>query len=280
MKFVCYLEKIIYCIFFILNFAMDDNEIIFITLIFILIYHFGLYDFLEIDMIYSFRYRKKYFSPVNNENKIGKTINIKRKNDKIVLGIFLLFISVSIILTLNGCLNKKLIMLGVCLLLFLNNVFKYDICLIKELLYSSQINCCMDCHINGWDNLLIFSVLGCMILLKDVCLLNKIVVFLIIFLSIIHFILWELNLNYRPERYFPYSNTKLTCANCKKPFCTGTKYYKFKNSEKYKVKNSTSTKDLNIILKLREEHYVFLSLLFAVFCLTVTFFLLGKEFFF
>ena len=199
-----------------------------VTLATILGYHFFAYfKFPELNGIYGYRYKKRFFRPVSDGVEINKK-EIGREKDIIVVVIFLLYITIALVCSKYNLIDEHIIMTGLCILLALNSYFKYKSCWIRKLIFRNRINCCMDCHINGWDNLLIFAVLGCLYFKAGISNINKILISIILLLSVIHYVRWEYNLRYKSERYFPVTNQTLSCKNCpKNKTCNGELQHKF-----------------------------------------------------
>lgn len=145
------------------------------------------------------------------------------------------------------------------------------------MLYKKEINCCMDCHINGWDNVLIFSVLGCLYFFKEIFLFNKVLVGVILISSFIQFILWEWNLSFNIERYFPSTNANLNCDKCqKKESCNGNERFLFKNNG---IKIKVNTYQKVPWYKQLEEYYVWIGIITSLIILFLTIYIVGIEYF-
>ena len=177
---------------------------------------------IEAFCIYGRRYKEKDYCSIDTADEILE-ITVDRRNDLWIIAIWLLYMSIMALLKVfNISLPWSLFWAGIFALLFLNNIFKYEFCIIRWLVYRKQINCCNDCHINGWDDFLIFSVLLFMpLMIKTMPWYNVLLVFVINVLSLIHLINWEVGLYETPERYLPKTNDNLRCKNCKKGNCNG-----------------------------------------------------------
>lgn len=205
------------------------NNILTAALLFILFYHFifsRIYP--PLDLIYTKRMFRPFFTPVKGWKK-GEKDQGDRKGALIVLIIYILYISIAAAFTyLDLFVTWNLLMAWTFFLMGLNNIFIYKICLVR-LLAMKKTNCCMDCRINGWDDMLIFSVLPLLFAAyQPLNIVNTVLILVIMAFSLIHLFLWEVGLIRNPERFFPGTNAQLCCKNCLKTKCIGKVKGKFR----------------------------------------------------
>ena len=257
------------------------NKLLTVTLILILIYHFVICRLeTPVNTIFSNRMFKRYYKKANYK-RTYRLKKIDRKGDSIVLTIYFLYVfAIAICVYFNWLVAWNSLMFGVLFLLGLNNVFKYKVCLIKHWIYKDT-NCCLDCHINGWDDILIFSALPFIILVyKSLSWINCALIIAISVGAIVNLILWEGGLYFFPERYFPETNAQLRCEHCNKKICVGRKKYKYE-SKHMKAQGIIRPKWRKRTVKdLIRDHYVAFTLILNSILLVVIFFLTGKEYFF
>lgn len=253
-----------------------ENTYTTVSLVGIIFYHFFLSNKIEAFCIHGRRYKEKDYCSINTTDKILE-IMVDRRNDLWVIAIWLLYMSIMALLKVfDISLPWSLFLAGIFALLFLNNIFKYEFCIIRWIVYRKQINCCNDCHINGWDDFLIFSVLLFMpLMIKTMPWYNVLLVVVINILSLIHLISWEIGLYETPERYLPKTNDNLRCKNCKKGNCNGQERGKF--NEKYsKGKYIGQRKEIKQSF---ERHYIIIGIIRAVIILLGLYFASGKTYF-
>lgn len=254
------------------------NIIISTILLLIFIHHFIVCRLpTPFNTIHCNRMFKRYFNPVKGKNKkIRRKKNINWKGDSVVLTIYFLYIlTVAICSHLNWLISWNILLFGILFLLGLNNIFKYKICLIKLLAYKNT-NCCADCHINGWDDILIFSILPFLVVVcKPLCLFNYILIGIITLSSVVNLILWEGGQYLYPERFSPETNQSLSCENCKKEKCVGKKGHRFDN-----LNFDASSGAMQTILSAYRDHYVATILALNVLLFIFILLLIGKGIFF
>lgn len=257
------------------------NKLLTITLILIFVYHFVISRMkTPVNTIYSNRMFKRYYKKVNY-NTTYRPAKVKRKGDNIVLTIYFMYVfAVAICAHFHWLVTWNSLMFGVLFLLGLNNIFKYKVCLIKLWVYKDT-NCCLDCHINGWDDMLIFSILPFMILTySPLSWINWALIVVISASAVVNLILWEGGLYFFPERYFPETNAQLRCENCNKKLCVGREKHKYE-SEHMKTQGSTGpgwrSRSVGALFR---DHYVAFTLVLNGLLLATIFFLTGKKYFF
>lgn len=185
-----------------------------------------------LDLIYTKRMFRRFYTPavLEKEELLPPPALQKgdRKGTMIVLAIYFIYIFTAAAITyFTDIVTWNLLTAWIFFLMGLNNIFIYKICLMR-LLAMRNTNCCMDCRINGWDDMLIFSVLPLLFAAGEP--LNQVntgLIVLILAASVLHLILWEAGLVLFPERFFPWTNARLRCQSCKKRPCVGTVKGKF-----------------------------------------------------
>lgn len=280
--FLYNIELFIYILLFIAYFLLSffDNSTMgmnfsyTVALSIVIIYHFIISNiFPRLNTIHTDRIFKKNYKEGEAEEELSE---INREGDVWVIRIFILYLFGIYIGCKYHVIQWNWILAGMFLLLAFNNIFKYKKCLIKLLVYNNKINCCMDCHINGWDNILIFSVLPFSLIICNLNLLNIILVSIICFFAVSGLIMWEWTLYFHPERMMPSSNQLLTCVNCRKNFyCVGEKKNLFRDIRlvnKGKGKKG-SFKDVY------NQHYAAFGLIFSTVIVSLEYFLLGRDYF-
>jgi hypothetical protein len=275
-RIVYFFLAIILIVPFLHNKSTKDINILH-TILFsiILVYHFGMCNFWDLfDSLHiKNRLLTKYFEANNDGTNAVESYS--RKGDAIVINVYVIYVLFLFLGCYNQLLKWNYLLSGMLVLLGLNNVFKYKICLIKKIAYNHKINCCADCHIVGWENILIFSVVPFMMYINKFNLLNIILSTTICILSLIELIYWEYSLYFNPERFSPLSNKMIGCHNCQKLNCTGSFDKKYFENRWGVYHKESSLKLKNKI----EEHYVAVGLMGAALLTILEFFLLGEEYF-
>ncbi|EHI59636.1 hypothetical protein HMPREF9473_02365 [ [Hungatella hathewayi WAL-18680] len=259
--------------------TVEKNQIITILLTAIILYHFIISRCRNrVNTIHSNRVFKKFYLPIQSERKLDK-LKVDRSGDNIVIIIYFIYMFTCVILCkFQILISWNLILFWMLFLLGLNNVFKYKKCLIKEWVYKDT-NCCMDCHINGWDDVLIFSILPCVLFVgEQIFAVNKILILIISIMALTGLVCWEGHLYFFPYRFFPQTNGTLACKNCIKTDCVGRMKYKFSPG------NSVPTAEIafpdKTLKGLYNSHYVVAVLLLSTILTLIELFLVGEDYFF
>ena len=257
------------------------NTLLTITLVAIFIYHFIVSRLqTPVNTIYSNRMFKRFYKQVHYEETCMQA-KVNRKGDNVVLTVYFMYVfAVAVCAYFHWLVTWNSLMFGVLFLLGLNNVFKYKVCLIKLWIYKNT-NCCMDCHINGWDDMLIFSILPFMVwVYSPLSWINYVLIAAISASALITLVLWEGGLYFFPERFFPETNAQLCCENCCKEKCVGREKRKYQLSYLKTKSISGPTWRKRTILSLFQDHYVAFTLILNGLLLIFIFFLVGKDYFF
>ena len=142
---------------------------------------------------------------------IDRKALIKKGNKGVLLTLFSW-------IALNGCFfvlyYLDIIDSGILLLISL----AYSVCDMICILFFCPFQvwflgnkCCGSCRIYNWDYAMMFTPL---------LVVKNIYGYILIVLSLILFIRWELFFRMYPERFFEETNAVLTCANCREKLCS------------------------------------------------------------
>ena len=154
-------------------------------------------------------FQKKLVTKPQNHNCIPP----KRKGIAQIIIIWIIYLFIISIFYIFNLITWQLYLIGASIMFILNTIFSHKICLLSILFLHNTNNCCKYCTINCWDYLMISSALiFCPIKTIPINILNA----LIITLSIIILIIWEIKFKKYPERFFPQTNHNLKCTNCTK----------------------------------------------------------------
>lgn len=256
----------------------DINILLSVSLSLIYIYHFVISRLkTPMNTIFSNRmFKSSYAVPTTKPKTKAKVVN--RRGDIIVLTIYFLYVfTVFLCAYFRILITWNILMSGVLFLLGLNNIFKYEVCLIKLWIYK-DVNCCMDCHINGWDDMLIFSILPIIFMVyNSLSIFNCILIGIIIWSSVFGLVLWEGGLYFFPERFFPETNAQLCCDNCIKRKCVGRIKKKYQSTH---MKYCFPIDQHKTLFSVYQKHYVTYTLLFNFFLLICVIGLVGINYFF
>lgn len=161
--------------------------------------------------IYSSKMLKSKYVEVENYNK--KTLKeIKRRDDKIALLIFVLYFGGIAILGLSYIHFDWFTKIHIYLLFFFFNFSDY-FCIMMWCPFRSVFlknSCCNTCRISNWDRIMKFSIL---IFIPNIYTIS------IFILGVFIFLQWEYLYHRHPERFFRLSNETLRCNSCDKVTC-------------------------------------------------------------
>lgn len=200
--------------FLILNFFFDIGEQIgnIIYIIFILFAFGWLYSyefvFKKYDNAVHYKMYAKHYVPVAN----GMPRKSYRR--KGILGVVLLWIAyLGFIFAIKkiGFLTWELFLAGACIMFMLNSYFTRKKCLLSLIFLHNKNHCCKNCGINCWDYFIFASAL---IFAPRLSVAATVINYVIFGVSLLMLIMWEYNYKKHPYRFYPETNSTLSCKNC------------------------------------------------------------------
>lgn len=211
--------SILAIIFFILNFfSINVHTANIIYIIFILLsfgwFYFNAFFLQKHDIAVHAKMFKKNYIPTTT-----KQLPYKKNNIAGVLTLWLVMLLGILGVKLIGILTFQIFLCGICLLFILASIFSRKICLLSLLVLHNKNNCCRNCRINSWDFAIFSSTL---IFAPKLSILATIINIALIVLGFFILVLWEIKFHKYPERFYPETNSNLSCRNCPKQ-CWNTK---------------------------------------------------------
>lgn len=185
---------IIYSIFMILSFG------------YLLLLEFVLKKY---DNAVHFKMFRKYYNPVKNPIKTS----FKRKGIFSVIVLWILYLAVIGIFKYFAVITWQLYLIGASVIFILNSIFTRKICFLSVFFLHNKYNCCKNCGINCWDYLIFASAL---IFAPYFNIYTLVLNIIIILVSLVMMILWEIKYHKYPYRFYPETNKTLWCVNCLK----------------------------------------------------------------
>ena len=116
-------------------------------------------DTLRIGRIKAKNYKELSGIKEQHDCKNDKSKPIKRVGNEIVFLVFGIYLA-SLVFCSYFFRSKAVFFIAfiVSVLMLLDNIFKYEFCII-HLFTCETVKCCSDCHLAAWDDILIFSAL-------------------------------------------------------------------------------------------------------------------------
>lgn len=165
--------------------------------------------FQKYDNAVHFKAFAKYYVSTGRERAEG--YNRKGLASVVLLWIaYLLFVA---LLKILGILNWYIFLIGACIMFILNSFFVRKTCLLSVLFLHNKNNCCKNCGINSWDYAIFASAL---IFAPELSLAATIINGIVVTVSIVMLVIWEINYHKHPYRFYPETNKTLGCTNCLK----------------------------------------------------------------
>ena len=186
-------------------------NIIYIVFIILLFGYMFLLEFLfkKYDNAVHWKMFEKYYKANKNSPKVKN----KRKGLLAVCLCWIVYLSFIYILRLSKILTWQLFLAGGCFMFILNTIFTRKICFLSVFFLKNKNHCCKNCGINSWDYLIFASPL---IFAPYLSIYASIINIIIVFISTIMFILWEYNFRKYSYRFYPETNSNLSCSKCLK----------------------------------------------------------------
>ena len=129
---------------------------------------------------------------------------------------FIIYIIATMIVTVlytMGIIDKGVVVIIVLSYWTLSEVFVQLFCPISYLFFGKK--CCNKCRFYSWDYMLMFTPL---------LFIGSVYTYIVVILSVILVIFWEISYIRHPERFYDMSNESLKCVNCTNKNC------KYKNT--------------------------------------------------
>jgi hypothetical protein len=165
--------------------------------------------FKKYDNAVHFKMFKKYYIPTGNARKEKYT----RKGIASIILLWIAYLLFVALLKQLGFLSWYIFLAGACFMFILNSFFVRKTCLLSVLFLHNKNNCCKNCGINSWDYAIFASAL---IFAPELSLVATIINWIIIGISIVILVIWEINYHKHPYRFYPETNKTLGCDNCLK----------------------------------------------------------------
>ena len=192
--------NVIYCVFMILSFGY----------MFVSDFLFGKYD----HAVHGKMLAKNYI-PAQNGAGVRK-----RRGTAAVIVLWVVFLLFLALLKHFGLLSWYVFLAGACIVFIMNSIFVRKKCLLSVMFLHNRNDCCKSCGINGWDHAIFASAL---VFAPRLSAAAEIIDLVLIVLSFVLMIIWEVNYHRHPERFYPETNQALRCAYCKKQCRYGSK---------------------------------------------------------
>jgi len=149
------------------------------------------------------KHRMKYYIPTSKKEVSEKDIKKHRRQAAIIAVIWIMFLSCEGIAIHFDIVDQRFIIIGMMILRVADRIFVLTWCPFG---YLMKNKCCSDCRIYGWDQLMLNSPM--------VFYIGTILPAIMLVVSAIPFIEWEVAHWKHPERFFPSTNAGMTCSHC------------------------------------------------------------------
>ena len=165
--------------------------------------------FPKYDNAVHFKAFAKYYVPTGK----GRADGYKRTGLASVVLLWIAYLLFVALFKILGVLTWYWFLVGACFMFVLNSNFVRKICLLSVLFLHNKNNCCKNCGINSWDYAIFASAL---VFAPKLSVVATILNLVIVFVSILMLVVWEINYYKHPYRFYPETNKTLNCKNCLK----------------------------------------------------------------
>lgn len=201
--------------FAVLNFFEISDKAANIMYISVIVLFFGwlfVYEklFPKLDNAVHYKCSSKHYTPTARSNK---DVKYKRKGLLGVILLWIFYLSFIAALKFTGLLSWKIFLIGACIMFMMNSYFVRKRCYLSVWFLHNKDNCCKNCTINNWDYAIFASAL---LFAPKLSVVATVLNIIVIFYAVVKFVIWEYSLYKHPYRFFPETNSELSCKNCLK----------------------------------------------------------------
>ena len=186
--------NIIYCSFIVISFGY----------LFILGFFLKKYD-----IAVHYKAFSKHYVPTGKVKEDG----YKRKGLMFMVLLWVAYLALVALLKACGVLKWHVFLIGACIMFGFNSLFIRKVRLLSVWFFHNKDNCCKNCGINSWDYAIFASAL---LFAPKMSIVATAINIVVIILSFVILVVWEVNYHKHPYRFYPETNKTLGCANCTK----------------------------------------------------------------